>query len=336
MNILRKWLQATVAVGAAALLGACSETPITSPTGNTSAPPSFHIIPPEAPELELLALCKVGPAGTYTFNATATNPVLWNTATQAFDASSATYSVTVDATTTVNIGGVDVQGNCVTFTGDLFSGFVHDHIARAGGGLESTVTIVETGIPAGIAFDHGVTYQRLNDVTSSSSTTTNSVSGILGGDPTADHGANIVFYNKVVPTTVSGTATGAGFPWKATQGAPNNWFMYTPWVTTGGYQGISPNGTDLIAGKTNVAGRITGTRGTTTSITITLNSGYTFVDGVGNVAINPMSCTTSQPYVTPGQFSVKATVSSASNTVTVSGLPNTACYGIHTNVSWTP
>jgi hypothetical protein len=132
------------------------------------------------------------------------------------------------------------------------------------------------------------------------------------------------------------TATGAGFPWAATQGAPNNWFMYTPWVTTGAYRGISaaatstqPAGTNLIAGQHYIAGRITGTRGTTTSITVTLNSAWGWVNA-SEIMINPMSCTTAQPYVPPGQFTYKKTITA--NSVTVSGLPNTACYGIHGGV----
>lgn len=128
------------------------------------------------------------------------------------------------------------------------------------------------------------------------------------------------------------TATGQGFPWAATQGAPSNWFMYTPWVTTGGHTGISPNGANLIAGQHHIAGRITGTRGTTTSITITLNSDWGFFNAIGNVKINPMSCTTGQPYKSPGQFAVHQTAGAAATSITVTGLPNTACYGIHVDV----
>lgn len=134
------------------------------------------------------------------------------------------------------------------------------------------------------------------------------------------------------------TATGAGFPWAATQGAPNNWFMYTPWVTTGGHRGISaaatstqPAGTNLIAGQHYIAGRITGTRGTTTTIVITLNSAWGFADG-SDMKVNPMSCTTGQPYVSPGQFAVHKDIVDGATTITVSGLPNTACYGIHGGV----
>jgi len=133
------------------------------------------------------------------------------------------------------------------------------------------------------------------------------------------------------------TATGQGFPWINTQGAPGNWFMYTPWVTTSGHRGIStaatstmPAGTNLIAGQHHIAGRITGVRGTTTSITITLNSDWGFLNEIGNVKINPMSCTTAQPYVQPGGFTVHK--NGSGNAITVSGLPNTACYGIHVDV----
>jgi hypothetical protein len=109
--------------------------------------------------------------------------------------------------------------------------------------------------------------------------------------------------------------------------------MYTPWVTTNGFTGISAaGGADLIAGQFYLAGKITGTRGTTTSITITLNSGFLFQTGSSNVMINPMSCTTAQPYVQPGKFTVKATAAANATSITVTGLPNTACYGIHVGV----
>jgi hypothetical protein len=131
------------------------------------------------------------------------------------------------------------------------------------------------------------------------------------------------------------TATGAGFPWSETQGAPSNWFMYTPWSTTSGHRGISV-GTTLIAGRHHVAGTITGTRTTggsgRSTITITLNSSFTFDGAVGNVKIHPMSCTTKQPYVSPGQFAVHRTAAVSDNSITVADLPNTACYGIHVDV----
>jgi hypothetical protein len=153
-------------------------------------------------------------------------------------------------------------------------------------------------------------------------------------DLSADATVNVTC---TMPPREGETATGAGFPWAATQGAPSNWFMYTPWVTTGAYRGISatatstqPAGTNLIAGQHYVAGRITGVRGTTTSITITLNSAWGFLNELGNVKINPMSCTTAQPYKSPGAFTYHR--NGAGNAITVSGLPNTACYGIHVDV----
>jgi hypothetical protein len=161
----------------------------------------------------------------------------------------------------------------------------------------------------------------------------------LTGDNTnlsADATVNITC---TIPQGEGETATGAGFPWAATQGAPSNWFMYTPWTTTGIHRGISaaasgstPAGTNLIAAQHFVAGRITGTRGTTTTITITLNSSWGFANALGNVKINPMSCTTAQPYKSPGQFTVHRTASAAANSITITGLPNTACYGIHADV----
>lgn len=158
----------------------------------------------------------------------------------------------------------------------------------------------------------------------------------LKGDNTDLSADATVNVTCTMPQPKAETATGAGFPWAATQGAPNNWFMYTPWVTTGAYRGISaaatstqPAGTNLIAGQHYVAGRITGVRGTTTSITVTLNSAWGWVDA-SEIMINPMSCTTAQPYVPPGQFTYKKTITA--NSVTVTGLPNTACYGIHGGV----
>jgi hypothetical protein len=138
------------------------------------------------------------------------------------------------------------------------------------------------------------------------------------------------------PRFAGETATGAGFPWLWTQGAASNWFMYTPWVqtTVNGVTkpGISPSGVNLIAGQHYVAGRITGTRNGTTSITITLNAGFRFASVTGNVKINPMSCTSNQPYKAPGKFTVQTTAAVAANSITVSGLANTACYGIHADV----
>lgn len=128
------------------------------------------------------------------------------------------------------------------------------------------------------------------------------------------------------PRFAGETATGAGIPWAWTQRAPRNWFMYTPWVLTTG------DGVPLIAGRHFIAGRIKGTRNGTTSLTITLNSGFRFASGSGNVKINPMSCATSQPYKSPGKFAVHATAAVAATSITVLGLVNTTCYGIHADV----
>jgi len=126
------------------------------------------------------------------------------------------------------------------------------------------------------------------------------------------------------------TATGQGFAWSATNGAPANWFMYTPWTAIS-----SPNGANLIAGQFFTAGKITGTQGNSpnsTSITITLNAGFRFAGAAGNVKIHPMSCTTNQNYVQPGGFSVHRTAAVSANSITVSGLANAECYGLHVDV----
>lgn len=138
------------------------------------------------------------------------------------------------------------------------------------------------------------------------------------------------------------TATGAGYQWSATNGAPSTWFMYTPWSATNispwGRIGISTSA-PLIAGQHHVAGTITGTRtsaANSTSITIALNTGWGFADALEQVKIHPMSsCSAKQAYVSPGQFSRKVTPTAAERAagrITVSGLANTACYGIHVDV----
>lgn len=130
------------------------------------------------------------------------------------------------------------------------------------------------------------------------------------------------------------TATGQGLPWYLTRRAPQNWFMYTQWSA------LSGGGTvNLIAGQHYDAGDITGTRGATansTTLVITLSSAFRFAAGTNNVKINPMSCTTNQTYVQPGQFSVKRTALVSANSITVSGLANTDCYGIHVDVERNP
>ncbi|HET7459332.1 MAG TPA: prealbumin-like fold domain-containing protein [Gemmatimonadaceae bacterium] len=136
------------------------------------------------------------------------------------------------------------------------------------------------------------------------------------------------------------TATVQGYPWSATRNAPANWFMYAPWVTTGSVIGISavgpPAGTWLIAGQHYQAGRVYQGAGAARSIRIDLASGFRFSAVSNNVKINPMSCTTAQNYVQPGQFSVKATASVVANSITVSGLAVRDCYGVHVDVQRNP
>lgn len=130
---------------------------------------------------------------------------------------------------------------------------------------------------------------------------------------------------------VKESATGDGYDWSNTKKAPNNWFEYSPWNSSHNQRGIKSD-IDLIAGKYYDAGKISGSRGSTTSITITLKSGFRFENVSDNVKIHPMSCTSNQNYVPPGQFSVKKTATQASTSYTVTGLPNTDCYGIHVDV----
>ena len=181
----------------AAFIGACADAP-TSTVRLLPDVPSMHQIPVAAPQVELVGLCKAGPAGTYTFNATATAPILRNEAfvsPAVHNLTAATYTVTVTALSTINVGGVTVQGACYNF------GANHSHIALASGGVTGTVTVVETPIPAGIDFDHVVVYQNTAGTVTTNSSTTNSASAQAGGAPgqLATLGANIVFYNVVEP-----------------------------------------------------------------------------------------------------------------------------------------
>ena len=192
---------------------------------------------------------------------------------------------------------------------------------------------VQFVLPSGYAFT--LQNQGANDATDSDANTT---TGMTGCYTLAPGETNLtVDAGLFQPPRFAGeTATGAGFAWSKTTGAPSTWFMYTPWVqtTVSGVTkpGISPSGVNLIAGQHFVAGRITGVRNGTTSITITLNAGFRFAGATGNVKINPMDCTKSQPYKSPGQFTVHRTAAVADNSITVSGLANKACYGIHADV----
>jgi hypothetical protein len=193
------------------------------------------------------------------------------------------------------------------------------------------VTITEVDMTPGLNVAAIVVYQQ--GVPMNALTGSRTINVTVG----PGYGAIVYFKNEGEPQVQAEgeTATGAGFPWSATQRAPNNWFMYTPWSTTNGHLGIS-GGTTLIAGRHHEAGTITGTRTNggngRTTITITLNSSFTFDGASGNVKIHPMSCTTSQPYVSPGQFAVHRTAAVTANSITVPDLPNTACYGIHVDV----
>jgi hypothetical protein len=172
----------------------------------------------------------------------------------------------------------------------------------------------------------------------------NPITGTLSAGPT--YAGDVVRLSDVAPAFFRAaaqgeTATGAGFPWSATEGAPNTWFMYTPWNTTSGHRGITASasggnlaGARLVAGQHHPAGQITGTRSggqNSTTITITLNSSFNFNGEADAVKINPMGCTTGQPYVSPGQFTRKDAVING-KTAIITGLANTACYGIHVDV----
>jgi hypothetical protein len=146
----------------------------------------------------------------------------------------------------------------------------------------------------------------------------------LTGDTTYLEDDALVTVDCTYPEEWKGeTATGDGYPWSATKSAPKNWFMYTPYAA---------GPTDLIAGQHYDAGDITMSRNGTTEITIALHNGFRFADSGNNVKIQPMSCTTNQKYVSPGKFEVKRTADQADSSITVSGLTNTDCYGIHVDV----
>ena len=179
------------------ILGACVDAP-TSVRIPTTA--QAHSIPISSPEVEFFVLCKAGPVGTYSFDVTATHQVLWNSATNAHDLSSASYSITVNAGSTIDIGGTVEQGACATFTTP--NGNQHNHVGLAGGFTDATATAVETTVPAGTVFDRVVTYQNVGGGVTTTSSQTNSASGRLGGNGTGIPGLTgsaVVFYNKTVP-----------------------------------------------------------------------------------------------------------------------------------------
>ena len=181
---------------AAAFLAACADAP-TSTVRFSPSLPSAHLIPIAAPLLEQLVLCKAGPVGTYTFDATATHPVLRNPVTGVQNLTAATYTINVTVGSTIDVGGTIVPGACYNFTNALGN---HNHMAVSGAQQTATVTVVETGIPAGIDFDHVLVYQRNGATTTPTSSTTNSASAQIGGiGGVAALGASITFYNVVEP-----------------------------------------------------------------------------------------------------------------------------------------
>ncbi|HEY0304866.1 MAG TPA: DUF11 domain-containing protein, partial [Longimicrobiales bacterium] len=144
----------------------------------------------------------VGPAGTYTFQATATQPILFNTVSGTWDLSSATYSVTVGAGSTIDVGGSMVGGACFSFSTATGT---HNHIARASGTSIVDVTVVESGIPVGQQFVKVDKYQKTGGqsgavvLTSSNANTVTAQVGGTNGGPTSLVGANVVFYNEPTP-----------------------------------------------------------------------------------------------------------------------------------------
>ena len=176
----------------ATFISACADAP-TSAVGFTPNVPSLHVVPIASPQLELVLLCKAGPVGTYTFDATATHPVLRDPVTGVHNLTAATYSIVVAAGNTIDVGGNTVPGACYNFSG-------HNHIAVAPGTFDATVTVTETGIPTGVDFDHVVVYQNNGGTVTNTSSTTNSASGHAGGvGGVASLGASITFFNVPEP-----------------------------------------------------------------------------------------------------------------------------------------
>lgn len=89
------------------------------------------------------------------------------------------------------------------------------------------------------------------------------------------------------------SATGYGTDWKLTKRAPNTWFMFTTWTD------IADGGADIIARQFYDVGDVTGSRNGTTTLMFELDGDWELADVVGNVKINPMTCTTNQNYSSP-------------------------------------
>lgn len=196
MTRMRTRLRAFLFTGVAALLAACADNPISPRNIETN----LHLLPIASPALERLVICKAGPAGTYTFQANASHPVLVDVASGVHNLSAASYSVTVTAGSTIDIGGTVQQGACATFfRDDAGTEDTHNHVGLASGSVDASVTVTETGIPAGIEFDHVVVYQNEGGTVTTSSSDVNSAVGRLGGGTGGLTGAAIVFHNVALP-----------------------------------------------------------------------------------------------------------------------------------------
>jgi hypothetical protein len=153
------------------------------------------MIPIAGPQREAVALCKAGPVGTYTFDATSSHAILRDPISGVHNLSSAQYQIVVSFGSTIDIAGTPVPGACYDFQG-------HNHIAEIGGGTNASVTVVETAIPTGIDFDHVLVYQRNGPISSitPSTSTTNSATGLIGGTGSpGQYGATITFFNVPEP-----------------------------------------------------------------------------------------------------------------------------------------
>ena len=224
----------------AVFVSACADAP-TSAVRFAPSLPSQHVVPIATPQRELLVLCKAGPVGTYTFDATATHPVLRNEAAGVHNLTAATYTIVVAPGSTIDVGGNIVPGACYNI---VTPGGNHNHVAIAGGQITATVTVVESGIPAGIDFDHVVTYQNNAGTITSSSSTTNSASAQLGGvGGAATLGASMTFFNVLEPPPPPPTGNRGCTPgyWKQDHHFDSWPAAYTPGMSFNAVFGIGTN-----------------------------------------------------------------------------------------------
>lgn len=266
---------AVIAVGALALIAGCADGPTQVATEAlipSMARPDFHLIPANDPQYEFVVLCKSGPPGTYSFSATATHPVLLDVSTSTYNLTSGTYSITVTPGSVID--GTTIPGSCFTHTNPTNPNNPHNHNALAGGTIDATVTIVETGIPSGVAFDKAVVNQKTGFVNTPGSivtttSTVNTASGHIGGDngsPATLYGASIIFYNVNVPVTQ---------PLTVSKTAAGTYDTKTTWGLT---KTVSP------ASHTGVSGQVAGTSTWTVTATPTVvGSNYKVT---GNITVN--------------------------------------------------